>query len=142
MAPIPDANTVAARWATGLGNARQKIIDGVQAVTVDPGQRAIANGQAYINGVQQAFTSGKWQRGLQRSGLEGWRAPMLSVGADRAATGASANQGKFADRIAPVLAFEANLQSQIRSMPNVTIQDKVARATAWINGMHQFGQQN
>lgn len=135
MAPIPDPNTVAERWATGIQNNQEKMRAGIQAVTVDPGQRAIAAGAAYIQNVQRAYTEGRWQRGLQRSGLEGWRAPLLAAGVDRAVQGAVANKAKFADRIARVLQFETQLQQQISTMPNVTDADKEARMLAWTRGM-------
>lgn len=135
---IPDPQTVADRWATGLQNAQTKMQQGVQAVTVSPGDKAIANGAAYLANVTEAYTSGRWARGLQRSGLAGWQGPMLAEGIQRAVSGAQTNKQKFADRIAPVLQFETGLKTQIDSMPNVTPADKENRMLAWSRGMRQF----
>jgi hypothetical protein len=138
MAPIPSANTVAERWASGLSNNRQKIIDGVNAVTEDPSEKAIANQAAMRQNVLDAIDSGKWARGLRRSGLQGWKAPMLASGVDRAVAGATASKDKFASRIAPVLDFERGLQTTVQAMPNVTFQDKLERMRAWATGMHGY----
>jgi hypothetical protein len=37
-----------------------------------------------------------------------------------------------------LLPFEEKLRTQVRAMPDVTIQDSIARSTAWITGMSQF----
>jgi hypothetical protein len=50
----------------------------------------------------------------------------------------SQSQDKYQARIAGVLAYESNLQQQIRNMPNATLADRVARAAAWINGMANY----
>lgn len=110
------------------------------AVTEDPGAKAIAAGAAYIANVQRAYADGRWQRGLTRSGLEGWRAPLLAEGVSRAASGATAAKAKFQDRITRVLDFERNLQSRIKSMPNVTDIDKENRMLEWTRQMRTLRQ--
>jgi len=92
MAPIPDAQTAAQRWAQGLAASSQKITEGVQAVTRAPGQAAVANAQRYINGIMESFNNGVWQRRTAAVTLEDWRQQMLSKGVQRVAQGAQASQ--------------------------------------------------
>jgi len=76
---------------------------------------------------------------LQRVGGAGWKAATIAK-ASNFGTGFSAGRQKYADAIGPVLAFEAQLQQQIDSMPSATIQDSINRMAAWANGLHQWAQ--
>src|SRR5437867_2023903 len=131
---IPDANTVADRWANAAGTAQARFTEGVQATTVDPTALAVAQQTKMQNNVVQAISSGKWARGLQRVGKAGWQAATLAK-ANNYATGIQASKQKYMEAIGPVLAVEASLQSQIKSMPSTTIQDRLARANAWAMGL-------
>lgn len=136
---IPDAQTVADRWAQGAGAAQGRYTDGVTNTQKDPTALAIQAGQRYITSVQQAFTSGKWANGLRRVGAAGWKSATVAR-AGNYGTGVAQSRDKFADRIAPVLQYETALQGQINSMPNVTDADRKARMNAWFDGMSRYGQ--
>lgn len=138
---IPDATTVAQRWVQGGTGATQKWLDGANSTTVDPTALAIAAGPKYLQNVNTAYQQGRYQRGLQRSGKTGWLAGINGKGSTAYAGGISASEQKFATAIAPVLAFESALQSRVKAMPNVTPQDAVNRAVAWITGMQQYKSQ-
>jgi hypothetical protein len=136
-AAIPDAGSVATKWAQRTAAASQDYTQGVQNTDKDPTALAIAGGQRYIQRVTDAFNSGKWANGLRRSGKAGWQAATLAK-AGNFATGVAAAESKVATAFGPLLAFETQLQSRINSMPNVTLQDRIARATAWIQGMAAY----
>jgi fructose-bisphosphate aldolase class 1 len=135
---IPDAATVAAKWASRAGSATEDYRRGIQNTDVDPTERAIAAlpyaQQRYVAAIQ----SGKTANALRRAGKAGWQQGALGKGVTNYATGVSQSQDKFQSRIAGVLAYESNLQQQIRNMPNATLADRVARAAAWINGMANY----
>jgi hypothetical protein len=136
--PIPDAQTVAQRWATNGSAASQRWLDGANATTVDPTALAIAAGPKYLQNVQTAYQQGRYQRGLQRSGKAGWLAGVNGKGSGNYSNGITSSEAKYAQAIAPVLAFEASLQTRVKAMPNNTPQDAVNRAVAWIQGMQQY----
>lgn len=138
LMPIPDAATVAERWATNGAAASQRWLDGANATTVDPTALAVAAGPKYLANVQAAYQQNRWQRGLQRSGKSGWLNGINGKGAGNFSNGISESKDKFAARIAPVLLFEASLQTRVKAMPNNTPQDAVNRAVAWITGMQQY----
>lgn len=135
---IPDASTVAQRWAQNAAAAAPRYVQGAEQTSKDPTALAIAALPKYMQRVQEAYQSGRTQRGLQRAGKAGWLAGVTGKGAMNYSNGVSASQGKFAERIAPVLAYEATLQGQINNMPNLTLQDSINRATAWIQGMAAY----
>lgn len=135
---IPDPQAFADKWSQRTQAAAQDYAQGVATTDKDPTALAQAAGARYIAKVQEAFTSGRWARGLQRSGKAGWQAAVAAKGVNNFSTGVAAARDKVAAKIAPVLQFEKALQAQINAMPNVTDADKNARMLAWVNGMRQF----
>lgn len=136
---IPDAATVADRWAQSASQAQTRFTEGVQSTQVDPTALAIAQQAKLVTNFNQAVSNGRWQRALQRSGKQGWQAATVAK-AQNYSTGVQASRSKYAEAIAPVLAIEAQLQSQIQSMPKATLQDSIARSVAWMTGLHQWAQ--
>lgn len=136
---IPDAATVAGRWAQSAAQAQTRFTDGVSATTKDPTALAVAQQQKLLQNFTSAVTNGRWQRGLQRVGKAGWQAATVAKAANYS-TGVNASQQKYAEAIAPVLAVEAQLQSQIQSMPKATLQDSINRSIAWMTGLHNWAQ--
>jgi hypothetical protein len=70
--------------------------------------------------------------------LEQWKTKARDIGADRIPAGAAAAEQKMTGFYNKLLPFEEKLRTQVRAMPDVTIQDSIARSTAWITGMSQF----
>jgi len=136
---IPDAATVADRWANAAGMAQTRFTEGVQNTAVDPTALAVAQQAKMQQNVVAAISSGKWARGLQSVGKAGWQSATLAK-ASNYATGIAAAKAKYTQAIGPVLAVEASLQSQIRSMPSTTIQERLARANAWAMGLYNWAQ--
>lgn len=137
-AAIPDAATVAQRWVQGATGAAQRYKDGVDQTTKDPTALAIAQVQKLQTNFIASVTSGRWQRALQAVGRAGWQAAVDAKGAANYTTGIQAAAGKYQEKIAPVLAYEATLQARVQAMPNASLADSIARATAWITGMSQY----
>ena len=70
--------------------------------------------------------------------LQEWQKQTAEVGAQRIPSGAAAAEGKMEKFYGKLFPFEEGLQKKVKSMPNVTLQDSVSRATAWITGMAEF----
>lgn len=126
------------RWTQALSQSAQKINDGVDAVTVAPSQAAIKNQAKMVQNFQQAVSSGKWATNLGKVSLQDWQTAMKTKGVPRIATGAQAANGKMAAFAAKLLPYQQTLQSKVKGMPNMTLQDNIARMTAWVTGMSQF----
>ena len=134
-----DAVKVAADWAAKLGAAGSKIKDGVQAVTVSPTQKAAARADAFVNGVTQAVSSGKWQRGLQSVSLADWQNAMINKGVNRIGAGAQAALPKMTAFMQKLLPFQENALRNLDSQaPRGDFGANLQRMMAWAELMHQF----
>jgi hypothetical protein len=125
----------AQKWATNSANAAQAYVTGSQNTTKDPTALAAAAAQKWYNNVSAAFQAGTFQSGLARAGKAGWLAGVTGKGAANFTTGVNAALSKATTVFTALYAAEANLQSQIDSMPNITAADAEARMLAWTRGM-------
>lgn len=67
------AAQAATNWSGASGRATTDWQAGIQSTQKDQAALAVAQGAAYIAGVQQAYSSGRWQAGLQRRGTAYWK---------------------------------------------------------------------
>lgn len=122
MAVKATAASAAASWEQGFAGAGQKYTEGINAVTVAPGQLAANQKNAYVSGVQQ--NANIWAAKVAAVDLGTWKAAATGVGAQRLATGATkgmpkmqAFMGNFLPQLSSIVgslpargSFEQNLQ--------------------------------
>jgi hypothetical protein len=132
MAQTPDQ--IAARWAAGLANAGTKITDGVNSVTVAPGQAAARQKQVWQQNTAAAVD--KWATNTARVSLSDWQQAMIQKGAPRIASGATAAQPKFASFMGQLLPHIDRVKSTLP--PRGTLDQNIGRATTFIRGMAEF----
>lgn len=135
---LPNASDVASKWVQRTQAAAPDYAAGVANTDKDPTALAIAAGQRYLANVQAAFQSGKWANGLRKVGKAGWQAAVAAKGESAFSNGVAAAQSKVEQAFAPLLAFESNLQNQVKSMANVTDTDRENRMLAWTRGMRKY----
>lgn len=63
----------AANWQGSSGKATTEYVAGVQNTQKDQAALAVAAGARYIQGVQEAYSSGRWASGIQRGGTAYWK---------------------------------------------------------------------
>lgn len=130
--------TVAAKWATNLSAATTSIQAGVQAVTTSPTSLAARQADAYLSGVQQAVSSGKWQQSLNNVSLQSWQASMITKGIPRIQSGATAGKPNVQNFMTQFLPFVSNAQQQLAATPRGNLQQNIQRMITWTNQMAQF----
>jgi len=111
---------------------------GVQRVTEAPGKKAAAQKEKMRAKLMEALDSGKWDRRVASVSLEDWKADMLEKGVGRVSAGLDRAAGKVEQFAEQLIAHENSLMSEIERMPSLTLEDSIARATAWIRGMSKF----
>lgn len=127
------------KWLTNLGSAGPRMQSGAMSVTVAPGQAAAAAADKWLARVTQA--KAKFASRVASVSLQDWQNSYINVGIPRVAQGAQAKQAKFSaffDQFLPYL--NTGLQT-IDKMPNTTLEDGIARATAMIRYNAKFKRQ-
>ena len=135
-----DAGTAAQRWQSAASTAQTRYTEGVQSTSKDPTALAAAQAGKMLAGVQQAVSSGRWQRRLAETGKAGWQSATLAK-ANNYSTGISAGLAKYQQGYGAFAAYMSPYQSQIQSMPKNSLADSIARATAWIQQAAAYKQQ-
>ena len=118
--------------------ANQDMIAGVQNVTENPAEKAVQKKDKLVNNWNAAMQDGKWERGMKRVTLEGWQKSMVEKGAGRVAAGLDASMAKTEQFFSELIPFQSDLQSKVGKMPDLTIDDSIARSAEWIRGMSKF----
>lgn len=117
---------VAEKWRANTANAGTAFAAGVNGVTVAPGQRAAAQLQTYIQGVQAGAQ--RWATNVAAVSLESWKAAMLQKGSARIAGGVTAAVPKVVEFLTRWLPYEQQLKDRVASMPRGSLSDSQARA--------------
>lgn len=129
-----DPAQVAQNWANGLANAGEKIRQGLDSVTVAPGQAAARQSNVWAQNTQAA--QAKWARNTAAVSLQDWKDATTTKGIPRIAAGAQAAQPKMAAFMTKLLPYVANAKSQLPARGSY--EQNKARATAMMDAMHKF----
>jgi len=136
--PNKTAAQVAEKWNRRLKGSTQDIEAGINAVTSAPTQAAAAKIDKMRANIVKAIDSGKVQAGLSRVSLQDWKDKTLRKGVPRISQGADEAQGKVQSFMGELLPYIDNVKAQVKSMPDMTIEDSVNRVATFIRGMSNF----
>lgn len=125
-----DPQSGTAKWVNNLSNATSSITDGVNKVSVAPGQLAAAQVNTWLARIQQSAQ--KWANNVGSVSLASWKESMINVGIPRIAQGAQAKQSKYLAFAQKFYPYVEQGQAQVKAMPKVTLQDGINRAVAMI----------
>jgi len=126
------------KHARRLKAATEDIRAGVARVTEAPTAKAAAKQDKMLARLQAAVSSGKWASRLRAVTLEEWKAATTDKGINRIAAGIDAAHGKQVAFAQQLLTYESTLMGTVEKMPDLTLEDSITRATAWIRGMAKF----
>jgi len=128
----------AEKQARRLKASTDDIRRGVARVTVSPTAKAAAAQDKMLARLTESVQSGKWASGLKRVSLEEWKSKTLEKGVNRIAAGIDAAHDKVVAFAGELLPFEDSLLGTVDSMPDLTLEDSISRASAWMRGMAKF----
>ncbi len=114
------------------------MVKGVQAVTEAPGAKAAKKADKMLANLTASVQSGRWAKRVGAVSLSDWQNAMITKGATRLAAGIEAGKGKMEAFAAELLPFQDDLSKKISTMPDLTLEDSIGRATAWMRGMATF----
>lgn len=138
MAGSKDPKAIAEKFVRRTQAANQDMIAGVQAVTTNPAQQAIAKEQKLVTNWNEAIQSGAWRRGMQSVTLESWKEAMIKKGAPRVAAGVQAAQSTMEQFYAELLPYQDALNAKLAGMNDLTLEDNIQKAVEWMRGMSKF----
>jgi hypothetical protein len=126
------------KWARRTSGAVQDYSAGISRVSVSPMEVAAEYPERYQDGVNRAVAEGRYQSGLRRVSLQGWKDAAVNKGAQRIPGGVQAAQGKMQSFLAEFLPYEDSIAQQVNSMPKGGVENGIARAVAQIRGNAAF----
>jgi hypothetical protein len=129
-----DPNAIASNWASRLGQSTSKIADGVNAVTVSPGQAAARQKSAWVNNTQAA--ADKWASRVSQVSLGDWQQAMIQNGAPRVGAGATAAVPKFATFMGQLLPHIDSVKATLPARGN--LDQNIQRMVTFTQGMAKF----
>jgi len=134
MSKLDNPDAAAQQWASRLGAATQAYTDGVNGVTVAPGQLAAAAKPLWL--ANTAAAGDKFARNSAAVTKESWQNAAVTKGAPRLASGATAAQPKMSAVF--VKLFPA-IKSAVSSLPpRGTIDQNIERSRQFALAMHKF----
>lgn len=131
-----DPATFASNWQTGMANSSAKMTAGINAVTVNPAEQAIAAIPRMVQGIQAAAANGSIEAGLRRVTLSAWKNAMIQKGVNRVAAGAQTAKPKvqaFASQFLPFLKTGVD-----QLPPRGDVNQNIQRAVLMMQYNHSF----
>lgn len=126
------------KHARRLKAAVEDMRAGVARVTEAPGRKAAAKKIKWVAAMADPRTQEKWARRVAAVTVEEWKDAMINKGINRVAAGIDGAKGKviaFAEKMIPHM--NSGL-SELDTMPDLTLEDSVSRASYWIRHMAKF----
>lgn len=129
----------AEKWQRRTKAATQDVAAGVDRVTVNPADKAIAALDKMRARLIEALDSGKVEAGLSRVSLEDWKRSMKDIGVARIASGVDAKGVKKWDAFASeFFPFLDTVAGELDRMPDTTFEDGVNRMVHQVRRVHEF----
>lgn len=122
---------------TQSGAARQRYLEGIEAVTESPMEKAAAADQLYLRRVQESVESGRRRQRLLETPMSAWKDGAKRKGADRIASGAAAAVEKVRRHFQKWTPIYQEISREIASMPKGSVEDSIARAAHAIRRLKQ-----
>jgi len=111
---------------------------GISRVTEAPTMKAAQKlDKARLN-YNAAIDSGKMKRRLEAVSLDEWKRKMIDVGVGRVAAGIDAAKDKVVGFAQEFLPYLDSGVTKIKAMPDATLEDSIARATAMMRHNAKF----
>ena len=132
------AEQYAEKQARNLKNSLPDIRAGIERVSTAPGVAAAAAQTRMKDNLNRAIDDGRWAAKVRGVSLEEWKSAALNKGVDRIAAGIDQAYQKQVTMAGRLLAAVDSSAAKSNAMPKGTIQDSIARMTAFVEDMHKF----
>lgn len=132
------AAQVAAKYKRRAQAAAPDYTTGVQGVTEAPGEKAAAQQDKMLAKITESITSGKWAKRVAGVSLADWKKATVEKGSARYSTGVAAGEAKMEKFMTEFLPHLEAGAAKINAMPNMNLEDGIARNAAQIRHNASF----
>lgn len=136
--PRVNAQEFAEKWQRRTSGATADYTRGINRVSIAPGAQAAAKQDKLVANFNESVQSGKWAQRVSSVSLQEWKSKATEKGAGRISSGVQAAQTDMQRFGTELLAFEETVQAEINAMPDLTLEDRIQRSTAWQRRMATF----
>lgn len=126
------------KHARRLKAAIPDVVKGVNAVTKSPTAAAADKQDKMLARITEAVQSGKWAKNLRKVSLDEWKEKMITKGSIRISAGIDGAKDKTIAFAKDLLPHVDAGRAKVKTMPDLTIQDSIARAGAFIMHMSEM----
>lgn len=126
------------KQARRLKGSIDDIKRGVAKVDKAPGASAAEKGEKWHQKMMAVETREKWERRVASVPLGEWKDKMIKKGLPRVAAGIDEAAPKVRNFAQQLISFQESNLGEIDEMSDLTLEDGVARASAWIRKMGEF----
>ena len=124
-------------WKKRLASSTEDITKAVNLVKEAPGVKAARNKANWINAMNSPDVQNRWAKNVAAVSLETWKDRMIKKGIPALMNAVNnVDESKMKNFFTWLIDAENNVLADIEKMPNLTFENRVARATTWIRNMH------
>lgn len=138
MAVKLTAQQIAEKQASRLKGSLDMVRLGVENVQTAPGQKAAAQAAKWQAAMSSQETLNKWKSNVAAVTLDEWKTSMLTKGVNRIPAGIDAALDKVVAYYEKAIPHINRGQEKLSTMPNLTLEDSVNRASFWIRHMAEM----
>lgn len=126
------------KWSKNLKGSTDEIRKGVNRVTEAPGVAAAAKVDKMKQRLVQSIDDGTWEERVSAVSLEEWKRKTLDKGIQRISAGVDAANGKVVDFHNQLADHQETIDRELDGMPDISLEDGIARSAAQIRAMSKF----
>jgi len=130
-------NDISEKWQRRTKGAVGDIQAAIGRVTESPMEKAAAKQDKMLANLTSAVQGGKWARGLKAVNIEEWKAKTIKKVGERLSGGVDAALPKRQQFDQYLVGQLNSVLPQIAKMPDLTIDDSLARVRAMMEHMHK-----
>ena len=126
------------KHARRLKGAIDDMRAGIERVDEAPGKKAAAKKAKWADRMSRTETHDKWAKRVGEVPLDSWKKKMTDKGLPRVAGGIDDARDKVVNFAEALIDHQNAGLKDIEKMPDLTLEDSIARAQAWIRHMAKF----
>jgi len=136
--PNKSASDIAEKWGRNLKRSGDDIRKGVERVTESPGEKAAAKQEKMLSKLTTKVEDGTWAERVASVPLSDWKSKMINKGIPRISAGVDAANGKVVEFHTQLADHQDRITSELDRMPDVSLEDSIAKMTHQVRRMSEF----